>query len=328
MVLAAACQYISSANHNLDMTKATVIFARSLDPAQLDKEDAHSIVRRLHELGTFGLPPNQLKELLGQFNRHCLPFMSDAYPGEKSEEEIFASASAIMRLDLSRRERLNMLRHPDYRGDPWLFHACTNAHTQQIKAYVGAMKRLGLSTAQLAHLFAARNLSGRPLLSVLFCRAVESGSMDEVLKWIDILINEVNLPEAETVELLRSQFRRKPDAEFKDRDAVSSHFPDFSIGPSHAMPFNGLSVIDSLFCDWLASRMKDYMKKILASSLSDAGKRDVLRLAFPDRSDFRRMTKALHAYGDAIRNSSLPVPMKRELTSPLRTGFDPICSLV
>lgn len=328
MVLAAAYQYIKPAKYTIDVAQLTVSFAKKLSPAQIDKEDVHSIVRRLWELGTQDLPPRSLHILLSRFNRHCLPFMTNAYPGNRSEEEVFAFASAIMRMDMDRRERLTMLLHPDFRGIPWLFHACMDDRPRQIQAYVGAMKRLGLSTAQLAHLFAARNLSGRPLLSMLFCRAVESGSMDEVLNWIDILINEVNLPEAETVEILRSQFRRKPDAEFKDRDAVSSHFPDFAIGPSRAMPFNGLSVIDSLFCDWLASRMEAYMKRILASSLSDAAKRDVLRLDFPDRSDFRRMTKALHTYGDVIRNSSLPSPMKRELTSPLRTGFDPICSLV
>jgi hypothetical protein len=73
------------------------------------------------------------------------------------------------------------------------------------------------------------------------------------------------------------------------------------------MPFNGLSAIDSFFCDWLNAKMKVYMNKVLPSSLSDAAKRDVLRLDYPDRSGLRWMTWALRIYCSVVRDSSLPV---------------------
>lgn len=152
--------------------------------------------------------------------------------------------------------------------------------------------------------------------------------MQEALDFMDTVINEAGLPEAETVMLLRSHFRRRPDAEFADRDARSTDFPDFSIGPLRATPFNGLSAIDSLFCDRLGTRMKAYMCKILDSSLPHTAKRDVLRLDFPDRSNFLRMSRALRIYCSTVRESGLPETMKQELTSPLRTQFDPACSLL
>jgi hypothetical protein len=247
--------------------------------------------------------------------------------GQKTEEEILAAARAVMRLDMSRRNRLDMLLHRDHRGVPWLHHPSKADHSLQIKAYVGAMKRLGLSTAELTHLFAAKNLSGRPLLSVLLCRGIDTGSLKEALDWMDTLIKEAGLPDAETVTLLRSHFQRNPDAEFPDSDGESNAFPVFWIDPSHVMPFNGLSAIDSFFCDWLNAKMKVYMNKVLPSSLSDAAKRDVLRLDYPDRSGLRWMTWALRIYCSVVRDSSLPDAMKRELTHPVRALFDPPCFL-
>ena len=166
------------------------------------------------------------------------------------------------------------------------------------------------------------------MLSLLVCRGVQTGIMKGALDCMDILINEAGLPEADTVKLLRSHFERKSNAECKDLEARSNAFPDFSIGPQRAMPFNGLSAIDSLFCDWLGARMKAYMQKILASSPPDTAKRDVLRLDFPDRSQFLRMSQALRTYCSTVRGSSLPEAMKQELTSPLRTHLDPACSLL
>ncbi|WP_249222690.1 hypothetical protein [Noviherbaspirillum sp. L7-7A] len=328
MVLAALCQYLRGTNHAVNMSKDVTTIAPSWQPAQLKGEEEYGFAKRLWTIVSLNLPSRELLERLEHFNMHCLPFMSNAYPGQKTEDEIVAAAGSVMRLKPSRRTRLDMLLHRDERGVPWLHRLSTVDHSQQIKAYVGAMKRLGLSTAELAYLFAARNLSGRPMLSVLLCQGVQTGIMKQALDFMDTLINEAGLPEAETVRLLRCHFQRKPGAEFTDRDARSDAFPDFSIGLLRAMPFNGLSAIDSLFCDWLGTRMKAYMHKILASSLSDTAKRDVLRLDFPDRSDFLRMSRALRTYCSTVRESSLPEAMKQELTSPLRTQFDPNCPLI
>lgn len=329
IMLAALCHYLRPTNYAVDMSKTVVNVALSWMPAQLEREEEEDgLARRLWTIAILNLPQRNLLECLGHFNMHRLPFMTNAYPGRKTEAEIAAAAGLVMRSDLGRRKRLDMLLHRDERGVPWLHHPCAADHSRQIKAYAGAMKRLGLSTAERAYLFAAKNLSGRPVLSVLLCRGVQTGNMKEALDCMDTLTNEAGLPEAETVALLRSHFQRKPDAEFQDDDARSDAFPDFCIGPSRLMPFNGLSAIDSLFCDWLGARMKEYMNKILASPLSDAAKRDVLRLDFPDRSDFLRMSRALRIYCAAVRDSSLPDAMKQELTKPLRTQFDPQCALL
>jgi hypothetical protein len=58
------------------------------------------------------------------------------------------------------------------------------------------------------------------------------------------------------------------------------------------------------------------MHKILGSSLPDTAKCDVLRLDFPDRPNFLRMSRALRIYCYTVRESSLPEAMKQELTSP------------
>ena len=328
IMLAALCHYLKPTNYAVDTSKTVVKVALSWMPAQLDREEEGSLAMRLWNIAILNLQQRDLLECLGHFNMHRLPFMTNAYPGRKTEAEIAAAAGLVMRFDLDRRKRLDMLLHRDERGVPWLHHPCAADHSRQIKAYAGAMKRLGLSTAERAYLFAAKNLSSRPVLSVLLCRGVQTGNMKEALDCMDTLINEAGLPEAETVALLRSHFQRKPDAEFQDGDARTGAFPDFCIGPSRLMPFNGLSAIDSLFCDRLGARMKEYMNKILASPLSDAAKRDVLRLDFPDRSDFLRMSRALRIYCSTVRESSLPESMKQELTSPLRTQFDPNCSLI
>jgi hypothetical protein len=328
MMMAALCQYLRTTNNTINTSRDVARAALSWQPAALEGEEEYGFARRLWTIAILNLPPSHLLDCLGNFNMHCLPFMSNAYPGQKTEDEIAAAAAVVMRLNPSRRTRLDMLLHRDAHGVPWLHHSCKNNHALQIRAYVGAMKRLGLSSAELASVFAARNLSGRPMLSVLLCRGVQTGSMKEALDCMDILINEAGLPEAETVKLLRSHFERKSNAEFKDLDARSDAFPDFSIGPLRAMPFNGLSAIDSLFCDWLGTRMKAYMQKILASSLPDTAKRDVLRLDFPDRSQFLRMSRALRTYCPTVRESSLPEAMKQELTRPLRTQFDPACLLL
>lgn len=327
-ILAALCHYLRPTNYAVDTSKTVVNVALSWMPAQLEREEEGGLARRLWTIAILNLPQRDLLECLGYFNMHRLPFMTNAYPGQKTEAEIAAAAGLVMRFDLGRRKRLDMLLHRDERGVPWLHHSCAVDHSREIKAYAGAMKRLGLSTAESAYLFAAKNLGGRPVLSVLLCRGVQTDSMKEALDCMDTLINEAGLPEAETVALLRSHFQRKPDAEFQDGDARTGAFPDFCIGPSRLMPFNGLSAIDSFFCDWLGARMKEYMDKILASPLSDAAKRDVLRLDFPDRSDFLRMSRALRIYCGAVHDSSLPDAMKQELTKPLRTRFDPQCALL
>ncbi len=327
-ILAALCHYLRATNYAVDTSRTVVKVALSWMPAKLEKEEEGGLARRLWTIAILNLPQRDLRECLGHFNMHRLPFMTNAYPGQKTEAEIAAAAGLVMRFDLSRRKRLDMLLHRDERGVPWLHHSGTVDHSREIKAYAGAMKRLDISTAERAYLFAAKNLSGRPVLSVLLCRGVQTDSMKEALDCMDTLINEAGLPEAETVALLRSHFQRKPGAEFHDRDARTGAFPNFCIGPSRLMPFNGLSAIDSLFCDRLGARMKEYMNKILASPLSDAAKRDVLRLDFPDRSDFLGMSRALRIYCAAVRESSLPEAVKQELTSPLRTQFDPACSLI
>jgi hypothetical protein len=327
-MLAALCHYMRATNYAVDTSKTVASTALSWEPAQLEGEDAYGFATRLREIAALNLPARDLMECLGHFNMHRLPFMTNAYPGRKTEEAIVAAASAVMRLDLGRRKRLDMLLHRDEGGIPWLHHPCPSDHSQQIKAYVGAMKRLDLSTAELAHLFAAKNLSGRPLLSVLLCRGIQSGDMKEALACMDTLINEAGLPDAETVAVLRSHFRRKLDVEFTDRDARTGAFPGPWFTNPDASPFNGLSVIDSLFCDKLDAKMEVYMKKILASSLPEAVKRDVLRLDFPDRSMLLKMSRALRLYCSVVRDSSLPDAMKQELTSPLRTQFDPACSLI
>ena len=325
VMLAALCQYPKTGNHAVNWSGDVTKIALSWKRAELKGEEEYGFAWRLWAIASLNLPSHKLLECLSHFNMHCLPFMSNAYPGQKTEDEIVAAAGAIMRLDLCKKKKLDMLLHRDAQGIPWLHHSCRTDLSGQIEAYAGAMKRLGLSTAELTTLFTARSLSGRPLLSTLLCHGIQTGDMTATLRLVDMLINDAGLPETETVRLLRSNFQRNPGAEFGDIDTESEAFPIFWIDPSHVKPFNGLSAIDSLFCDWLSGKMKTYMCKILASSLPDTAKRDVLRLDFPDRSNFLRMSRALRIYCATVRGSSLPDAMKLELTSPMRTRFDPGC---
>lgn len=328
VMLAGLCQYLNASNRAVNMSQSVTDIALSWKRAQLKGEEDYGFAWRLWTVASLKLSSRKLLDCLGSFNMHCLPFMSNAYPGRKTENEIIDAAGAIMRLGLCRKKKLDMLLHRDGQGVPWLHHPCKADHSREIKAYVGAMKRLGLSTAELASLFTARRLSGRPLLSALLCHGIQTGDMAPALGLMDTLIDDAGLPEAETVRLLRCNFQRKPDAEFADIDTESEAFPIFRIDPSHVKPFDGLSAIDSFFCDWLSDKMKTYMCKILASSLPDTAKRDVLRLDFPDRSNFLRMSRALRIYCATVCGSSLPEAMKLELTSPLRTQFDPGCPLL
>ena len=328
VMLAALCQYIRATSYGLELSKVVGTIALSWDEAQLEGQEEYGYARRLWTIASLNLPPSALLECLGHFNLHCLPFMSNAYPGRKTEEEIVAAAGAVMRLDLSRKKRLDMLLHRDHRGVPWLHQPGTADRSREIKAYVRAMKRLGLSTAELAHLFAAKRLSGRPLLSVLLCRGIQNGNIKEALDWMDNLINEAGLPDIETVTLLRSYFKRRSAEDLKEDGPKSDAFPDFWFFPGYASPFDGLSAIDSLFSDKLDAKMKAYMKKILNSSLSDAAKRDAIRLDFPKRPMLVDMTRAHRIYCSVVRDSSLPDAMKQELTSPIDTQFHVTCSLL
>jgi hypothetical protein len=328
VMLAALCQYIRATSYGLELSKVVGTIAYSWDEAQLEGQEEYGYARRLWTIATLNLPSSALLECLGHFNSHCLPFMSNAYPGRKTEEEIVAAAGAVMRLELGRKKRLDMLLHRDHRGVPWLHQRCTADRSREIKAYVRAMKRLGLSTAELAHLFAAKRLSGRPLLSVLLCRGIQNGDIKEALDWMDNLINEAGLPDIETVTLLRSYFERRSAEDLKEDGPKSDAFPNFWFFPGYASPFDGLSAIDSLFSDKLDAKMKAYMKKILNSSLSDAAKRDAIRLDFPKRPMLVDMTRAHRIYCSVVRDSNLPDEMKQELTSPIDTRFIPDCSLI
>jgi hypothetical protein len=328
VMLAALCQYIRATSYGLELSKVVGTIALSWDEAQLEGQEEYGYARRLWTIATLNLPPRELLECLGQFNFHCLPFMSNAYPGRKTEEEIVAFAGAVMRMDLGRRKKLDMLLHRDHRGVPWLHQRCTADRSRKIKAYVRAMKRLGLSTAELAHLFAAEKFSGRPLLSVLLCRGIQDDNIKEALDWMDNLINEAGLPDSETVTLLRSYFKSRTHKDLEEDGPKSDAFPFFEFVPMYATPFNGLSAIDSLFSDKLGAKMKAYMEKILDSSLPDAVKRDVIRLDFPKRPMLVNMFWAHRIYCFVVRSSSLPDAMKQELTSPIHTQFDPTCSLV
>lgn len=142
------------------------------------------------------------------------------------------------------------------------------------------------------------------------------------------LINEAGLPDTETVRLLRSKFTSEA-AIGSDGDLLRSDaFPQFWFTTPYAAPLDGLSIIDSLFCDKLDVGMKAYMKKILNSSLSDAAKRDVIRLEFPKHPMLVDMTRAHRIYCSVVRDSSLPDAMKQELISPIETRLHVTCSLL
>lgn len=328
VMLAALCQYIKATSYGLSLAKFVVAIAHSWDAAQLEGQEEYGYARRLWTIAALNLPSHALLECLGHFNLHCLPFMSNAYPGQKTEEEIVAAAGAVMRLDLGRKKKLDMLLHRDHRGVPWLHQGCTSHRFREVKTYVRAVKRLGLSTAELAYLFEARKLTGRPLLSTLFCRGVENNNLTEPLDWMGNLINEAGLPDTETVRLLRSKFKIKAGSGSDEDLTMSDAFPGFWFTPPYAAPFDGLSIIDSLFCDKLDVGMKAYMKKILDSSLPDAAKRDAIRLDFPKRPMLVDMTRAHRIYCAVVRDSSLPDAMKQELTSPIDTQFHVTCSLL
>jgi hypothetical protein len=161
-----------------------------------------------------------------------------------------------------------------------------------------------------------------------FSNEEERASLQRSLGTFIAMVEACGLPHPETVTLLRSDFCKHPQSLVPETGFHPSKMPDFELGPGKATPFQGLSLIDSLFCDWFSELMALYMEKVLASSLPDAVKRDALRLAYPDRSNILRMCEALQVYGRQIRDSALPAEMKLDLTQPLRTYFEPVCALL
>ena len=335
-VLAAACRYIACSSSGASQIQDEVVRCVSAwTDRQLQGEDEHGLARRLKQAVASCTSPDSLLVSLAQFNLDCLPFMADADAGHKTQAEIIAHAGAILRSGRSRREQVVMLQHRDHFGRPWLWSAVRNGAAGQICAYLRAMHELGLSASELATICAARQPNGRPLLSWLVSeeascihRRKKDTTLERSLSVFIAMVEECGLPHPETVALLRSEFRACPESSVPDTSYSDFDTPDFELGPGRARPFAGLSLIDSLFCDWLCELMALYMEKILASGLPDAVKCDALRLAYPDRSNFLRMGAALREYGRQIRSSALPMEMKLALTQPLRVHFEPACALL
>lgn len=134
VMLAALCQYIRASSYGLELSKVVSTIAHSWDEAHLEGQEEYGYARRLWTIAALNLPSRELLECLGHLKLHCLPFMSSAYPGQKTEEEIVTAASAVIRLDLGRKKRLDMLLHRDHRGVPWLHQPSKADRFREMKA--------------------------------------------------------------------------------------------------------------------------------------------------------------------------------------------------